>query len=305
MINLRETTYKNGSVVLRGPKAVNRGSKEKPIFEFPSVTGRQAGHLLHTLIVPDPPPPPRDSPLYIPYLALRAKLPPASEALTDLLADAFVGRFMPHETYIEPGRMGDPIAATIPAFSVPPALTLLELVRGGSFASPRFLRRLREFFPLIDDTSITVCGQRKGNSIKKLRTDPTLKGYVPDLDERDCIIVDPILATGVSAETGIERMVERCDGKRPRSLTLLCFHATERGIRTLAKKYPGIRIIALAIHLKLNGLGYLLRPGVSDYGAVWAGCTDERPDAATLEKLVLRMFPRLIPVTQAEAPWAA
>ena len=82
-----------------------------------------------------------------------------------------------------------------------------------------------------------------------------------DMDERDVIAVDPMLATGHSAVAAIDRIKE-C---QPRSIKFLCLLAAPEGIATLHASHPDVPIYTAAIDRQLDERGYIL-PGLGDAG---------------------------------------
>ncbi|AKU67689.1 MULTISPECIES: uracil phosphoribosyltransferase [Ottowia] len=82
-----------------------------------------------------------------------------------------------------------------------------------------------------------------------------------DLQERDVIAVDPMLATGHSAVAALDKL----KAARPRSLKFLCLLAAPTGIQTLHAAHPDVPIYTAAIDRELNDHGYIL-PGLGDAG---------------------------------------
>lgn len=83
----------------------------------------------------------------------------------------------------------------------------------------------------------------------------------PDIDERDVIVVDPMLATGGSAAEGI-RIVKEAGCKTVR---LMCLVAAPEGIEMLHKLHPDVVIYTAAVDSHLNDHGYIV-PGLGDAG---------------------------------------
>ncbi len=83
----------------------------------------------------------------------------------------------------------------------------------------------------------------------------------PDMDGRDVIAVDPMLATGHSAVAAISRIKET----NPRSIKFVCLLAAPEGIETLQNAHPDVPIFTAAIDRCLNDHGYIL-PGLGDAG---------------------------------------
>jgi uracil phosphoribosyltransferase len=81
------------------------------------------------------------------------------------------------------------------------------------------------------------------------------------MQERDAIVLDPMLATGNSAVAAVERLKET----RPRSVRIVCLVACPEGIRTFQDAHPDVAIYTGAIDRQLNEHGYIL-PGLGDAG---------------------------------------
>ena len=82
-----------------------------------------------------------------------------------------------------------------------------------------------------------------------------------DIEERDVIVLDPMLATGGSAMDAIT-IVTR---SRPRSIKFLCIIAAPEGLKALSEAHPDVHIYCAAVDEKLNEHGYIL-PGLGDAG---------------------------------------
>lgn len=85
---------------------------------------------------------------------------------------------------------------------------------------------------------------------------------VPEhMEDRDAIIVDPMLATGHSAAAAIER-IKAC---KPRSIKFLCLIAAPEGIAHVHSLHPDVPIYTASIDSHLNEKGYII-PGLGDAG---------------------------------------
>ena len=82
-----------------------------------------------------------------------------------------------------------------------------------------------------------------------------------DMQDRDIIVVDPMLATGNSAVAAVERLKET----RPKSIKFVCLLAAPEGVATLQAAHPDVPIYTAAIDRELNSHGYIL-PGLGDAG---------------------------------------
>lgn len=82
-----------------------------------------------------------------------------------------------------------------------------------------------------------------------------------DVNERDLIVVDPMLATGGSASAAIQFVKDR----NPRSIKLMCLIAAPEGVERVQKDHPDVDIYTAAIDEKLNDHAYII-PGLGDAG---------------------------------------
>ncbi|AUG59001.1 uracil phosphoribosyltransferase [Acetivibrio saccincola] len=82
-----------------------------------------------------------------------------------------------------------------------------------------------------------------------------------DAEEREIVILDPMLATGGSASLAIQYLKE----KGVKSIKLMCIIASEDGIKTINKEHPDVTIYAAAVDKTLDEKGYIV-PGLGDAG---------------------------------------
>ncbi len=82
-----------------------------------------------------------------------------------------------------------------------------------------------------------------------------------DMQERDVIVVDPMLATGNSAVAALNRLKEY----GVTSLKFVCLLAAPEGVKNLLEHHPDVRITTAALDEKLNDHGYIV-PGLGDAG---------------------------------------
>lgn len=82
-----------------------------------------------------------------------------------------------------------------------------------------------------------------------------------DAEERDLIVVDPMLATGGSSSAAIEFLKKRgC-----RSIKLVCLIAAPEGIERLKQDHPDVDVYIAAVDQCLNDHCYIV-PGLGDAG---------------------------------------
>ena len=85
---------------------------------------------------------------------------------------------------------------------------------------------------------------------------------VPDeIEDRDLIVVDPMLATGHSAIAAVSRLKE-C---KPKSIKFLCLLTAPEGVAAFHEAHPDVPIYTASIDEKLSEKGYIL-PGLGDAG---------------------------------------
>lgn len=85
---------------------------------------------------------------------------------------------------------------------------------------------------------------------------------VPDgIGDRDCIVVDPMLATGNSAVAAVDRLKE----SSPRSIKFVCLLTCPEGIKAFHDQHPDVPIYTASIDERLNEKSYIV-PGLGDAG---------------------------------------
>ncbi len=81
------------------------------------------------------------------------------------------------------------------------------------------------------------------------------------MEERDVIVLDPMLATGNSAVAAVHRL----KATRPRSIRFVCLVACPQGIKTFHDAHPEVPVYTPAVDRGLNEHGYIV-PGLGDAG---------------------------------------
>ncbi len=82
-----------------------------------------------------------------------------------------------------------------------------------------------------------------------------------DMQERDIVVVDPMLATGNSAIAAVERL----KALKPKSIKFVCLLTCPEGVAAMQAAHPDVAIYTAAIDRQLNEHGYIL-PGLGDAG---------------------------------------
>ena len=117
------------------------------------------------------------------------------------------------------------------------------------------------------DGIISVVPNAKIGHIGMYRDEETFKPNVyffkvpKDIEKREVLILDPMLATGGSALDAIELLKEKGVTK----IKFLCIIASPEGIKTVEEKHPDVQIYCSAIDRELNEKAYIM-PGLGDAG---------------------------------------
>lgn len=82
-----------------------------------------------------------------------------------------------------------------------------------------------------------------------------------DIEERDMLVVDPMMATGNSAVAAVHRLKQT----NPRSIKFLCLLAAPEGIAHFHNQHADVPIYTAAIDEGLDEHGYII-PGLGDAG---------------------------------------
>jgi len=82
-----------------------------------------------------------------------------------------------------------------------------------------------------------------------------------DINERDVIVLDPMLATGGSAIDAIT-IIKR---SKPKSIRFMCIIAAPEGVKALTEAHPDVAVFCAAVDDHLNEIGYIV-PGLGDAG---------------------------------------
>jgi uracil phosphoribosyltransferase len=131
-------------------------------------------------------------------------------------------------------------------------ITLVPVLRAG-------LAFLDGFLDLIPQASVAHIGLARNETT--LLPEPYYMKHPPALQERDIIVLDPMLATGGSAVEAVRRMKEAGAG----SVRFACLVAAPEGVAAMESAHPEVPIFAAALDRCLNEKGYIL-PGLGDAG---------------------------------------
>ena len=141
--------------------------------------------------------------------------------------------------------------------------TTAQIIKEDSYA---FVPILRAGTGMLDGI-INLVPNAKIGHIGMYRDEETFKPNVyffkvpKDIEKREVIILDPMLATGGSAVDAIELLKE----KGVKSIKFLCIIAAPEGIKKVQEKHPDVKIYCTKIDEKLNENAYIV-PGLGDAG---------------------------------------
>ena len=131
-------------------------------------------------------------------------------------------------------------------------ITLVPILRAGLGMLPGVLA-------LIPAAKVSVVGLQRDE--ETLEPVPYFERLTGRLDERDALILDPMLATGGTLVATID-MLKRAGARRIRGIFLV---AAPEGLRALEAAHPDVTVYTAAIDERLDSRGYIL-PGLGDAG---------------------------------------
>lgn len=145
----------------------------------------------------------------------------------------------------------------------PVALAKTKVIAGRKLA---FVPILRAGIGMLDGVLSMVPAAKVGH-IGLYRDPQTLqpvKYYCKlpsDINEREVIVLDPMLATGGSAVAAIQMLKE----SGAASIKFMCIIAAPEGLNALTEAHPDVQVYCAALDEKLNDDKYIV-PGLGDCG---------------------------------------
>lgn len=133
-----------------------------------------------------------------------------------------------------------------------PAPVIIPILRAG-------LGMVEGFMTLMPDCKVGHLGMYRNE--ETLQPVAYYSSYPEDLPERDTFLLDPMLATGGSAEAAIE-FVKNHGAK---NISLMCIVAAREGVARLQASHPDVAIYAAAFDEELTSKAYIT-PGLGDAG---------------------------------------
>jgi uracil phosphoribosyltransferase len=84
-----------------------------------------------------------------------------------------------------------------------------------------------------------------------------------DIASRHVLLLDPMLATGGTANAAIQVLLDR--GVAEENIVFVTLITVAEGITAVCERYPRVRIVTSSIEERLNDNAYML-PGIGDFG---------------------------------------
>lgn len=131
-------------------------------------------------------------------------------------------------------------------------ITVVPILRAG-------IGMLDGVLSLIPGARVSVVGIARNESTLQAHT--YLERLVGELDQRQALIIDPMLATGGSMVATID-LLKQAGCREIRALVLV---AAPEGIRRVTEAHPEVPIYTASIDERLNQDGYII-PGLGDAG---------------------------------------
>ncbi|MGL0787036.1 uracil phosphoribosyltransferase [Xanthomonas translucens] len=131
-------------------------------------------------------------------------------------------------------------------------ITLVPILRAGLGMLPGVLA-------LIPTARVSVVGLQRDE--ETLQPAPYFERLTGRLEERDAMILDPMLATGGTLIATVD-MLKRAGARRIKGIFLV---AAPEGLQALEAAHPDVEVYTAAIDDHLNDKGYIL-PGLGDAG---------------------------------------
>jgi uracil phosphoribosyltransferase len=145
-----------------------------------------------------------------------------------------------------------PLQVTTGQLVSQPGPCIVSIMRAGNVMA----ETLRD---LISDASIGFIGLAR--QPVTLEIDDYYTNLPSDIQDRYCIVVDPMLATGNSLSVAIKKLIDTGVSH----ITVVNILACPEGIQRITSEYPDVRIVVAKVDDKLNEKGYIL-PGLGDAG---------------------------------------
>jgi uracil phosphoribosyltransferase len=145
-----------------------------------------------------------------------------------------------------------PLAKTLAKMVDGKRIAIFPILRAGLIMANGILR-------LIPNALVGHLGiYRDSNTLAPV---PYYHKFPEKLEEKECIVLDPMLATGGSAAYAVDILKKQ----GALNIKFVCIIAAPEGINTLYQAHPDVCIYTASIDQHLNDHGYIV-PGLGDAG---------------------------------------
>lgn len=148
------------------------------------------------------------------------------------------------------GRVHTPLEEA-PAVRMAQGLAVVPILRAG-------LSMLEPALELFPDVAVGYIGLERSHETAVAQS---YYCKLPNLADRFCLLVDPMLATGGSAFQAVSLM--KSHGAK--AVRFACVIAAPEGIAVLETTHPDVEVVTASVDRQLNDKKYIL-PGLGDYG---------------------------------------
>lgn len=180
-----------------------------------------------------------------------------SDQVIRMLLDAGLDR-LPYE----PKVVTTPVGAYYEGARLTSKICPVSIIRAGESMEPEF----RSMYPEAPVGKILI-QRNKQTKLPKL-----YYSHLPeDIATRHVLVFEPMLATGGSAETAIQVLLDK--GVKEKNIIFINFLAAPEGIERVLNKFPGVQIVTSSVEKKLNEHAFMI-PGIGDFGDRYFGTAD-------------------------------
>lgn len=131
-------------------------------------------------------------------------------------------------------------------------ISLIPILRAG-------LGMTQAFLDLMPDAQVGYLGVARNETT--LQPQAYYEKLPPQLDQAEIFVLDPMLATGGSANYCLS-LIKKHGGK---NITLVTIISAPEGVHLIRQKHPEVTIVTASLDRELNKHGYIL-PGLGDAG---------------------------------------
>jgi uracil phosphoribosyltransferase len=172
-----------------------------------------------------------------------------------------ISRFVAYEAFrdspVTPTTVDTPVMKGAPALRVEREYVIVPILRAGLGMSPA----VQEVLP---HHRVCLVGLRRDEAT--LQPTVYLDGLPDTLAGAHVVLCDPMLATGGLLVCVLDMLVARGAS----DITVLCLIIAQPGVDFVLARHPNVRIVASALDLELNDVGYIT-PGLGDAGDLLFG----------------------------------